>query len=294
MIYTLRNKHLEVHIDHPLINYQSSRFDWTGKISEIKYRGLPMTITEKPDGENENVYGKGLYNEFSMDTALGFNEAQVGEWFHKIGVGLLKKDSPDYEFFRDYEIKPAQFDVLVEVDRIKIECLSHHMNGYEYRLLKEVVLEDEKLIINYSLENTGYKIIEVEEYVHNFMAINAERVDSKYQLRFPFHLHSGNASQLVDPDDILDIGKDEIKFKSRTENQFFASYLNGEKRVESGWELIHLDQKVGIRETTSFPTNKVNIWGWKHVISPELFHEFKLIPGDTEDWSRTYQFFQFN
>lgn len=60
MIYTLRNKHLEVHIDHPLTNYQSSRFDWTGKISELKYRGLPMTITEKPDGENENVYGKGL------------------------------------------------------------------------------------------------------------------------------------------------------------------------------------------------------------------------------------------
>ncbi len=294
MNYTLRNKNLEVKIDHPLHNYQSSRFDWTGKITEVKFLGKPTTITEKPDGENENIYGKGLYNEFSMDTALGFADAEIGDWFHKIGIGLLKKDSPEYEFFREYEIQPAEFTVLIEVDRLIIECTSDDVNGFAYILRKEIVLNEDRLILNYTLENNGLKEIEVEEYVHNFMSINHALVNSDYELKFPFQIVRDASGNTVNPDDILQFDSTNTRFLNSTDNQFFASYLNGNDTVESQWELINQSQNIGVRESTSFQTKKVNLWGWKHVISPELFHHFKIKTGETEKWSRTYSFFEIN
>lgn len=47
---------------------------------------------------------KGLYNEFGIENALGFEETEIGDWFHKIGVGLLKKDSNTYSLNNEYEI----------------------------------------------------------------------------------------------------------------------------------------------------------------------------------------------
>lgn len=291
MNYIIRNKNIEVKIDHPLQNYKASRFDWTGKITDVKYREFPMTITEKPDGENENIYGKGLYNEFGMDTALGFEEAEIGEWFHKIGIGLLKKIGPQYEFFKEHEIKPAEFTVEEETDRVIIECNAEEINGYAYVLRKEFVLGENQLTIKYTLKNSGAHDIATDEYVHNFMAIDCTLVDQQYKLRFPFQIHRDQNGQTVNPDGILDFQEKETRFNGSTSNQFFASYLNGTTEVEAQWQLIHQQHKVGVKESTSFPTTKVNLWGWKHVISPELFHQILIKPGESEKWSRTYHFF---
>ncbi len=35
-------------------------------------------------------------------------------------------------------------------------------------------------------------------------------------------------------------------------------------------------------------TNKVNLWGNKHVISPELFINLNIMPGESFKWNRTY------
>ncbi|NNK29987.1 MAG: hypothetical protein HKP04_03940, partial [Flavobacteriaceae bacterium] len=61
--------------------------------------------------------------------------------------------------------------------------------------------------------------------------------------------------------------------------------------VPANWELIHIKSKTGIRETGSFTTQKVNLWGWQHVVSPELFHAVSVEPGKSESWTRTYDFF---
>ena len=98
----LKNKFIEVTIDLPEDNYQFSRFDWSGKIVDFKYRGIPITTTEKPFQKDNDPFGKGLYNEFGIQDALGFHEAPIGGWFHKIGVGLLKKDSEQY-FDEEYQ-----------------------------------------------------------------------------------------------------------------------------------------------------------------------------------------------
>ncbi|MNC44942.1 hypothetical protein D3C75_938710 [compost metagenome] len=57
------------------------------------------------------------------------------------------------------------------------------------------------------------------------------------------------------------------------------------------WEIIHLPSGVGVRELSSFSVYDVAVWGQGHVISPEMFIEVKLAPGEIKNWSRVYEFF---
>ena len=124
MTHIIKNNTLEVAIDTPLENYKGSRFDWSGKISSIKFENLPLTTIEDTESKNINFLGKGLYNEFGITSPLGFEETPMGGWFHKIGVGLLKKEHKNYLFHRNHLIKPAHFDITYEDQKIIIVCKS--------------------------------------------------------------------------------------------------------------------------------------------------------------------------
>lgn len=291
MAYILRNINLELHIDGPLENYNYSRFDWTGKIVEVKFRGMPVAITERPDGQNEHELGKGFYNEFGMDTALGFEEAEVGGWFHKIGVGLLKKDDDPYLFTKTYEIRPADFELSLESNKVVIRCTSQKVNGYSYVLRKDIELHNSGFSITYHLENTGEKEINTDEYVHNFMALNNQIIGTDYILRLPFKIQPELFGASVNPEEKVCFQHREIKFIGTPEEVFFFSHLNGGEIVDAAWELEQYNSNLGIREFGSFKTDKVNLWGGKHVISPELFFNVSIKPGQSREWSRTYEIF---
>lgn len=292
MTHILKNKNLEIHVDTPFRNYNSSRFDWTGKIVKAKFQHIQLTGLEKPYSQNENFFGKGFYNEFGIDTALGFDETEIGGWFHKIGVGLLKKDDTEYLFSKNYQLDPAEFKIIPEPNRLFISCKSKAVNGYSYLLRKEIELRESGFTINYNLENKGEKDIITSEYVHNFMAINKDLIGSNYILKFPFNLYPELFEEIVNPEHIVNLEGNEIKFNGSPKEQFFFSNLTGGEYVDAKWELINLESKIVVSETGSFHTNKVNLWGWKHVISPELFFEIFIKPGQSAEWSRNYDVYK--
>mgnify|MGYP001068882428 FL=1 len=293
MSHILKNKNLEIQIDLPAENYNFSRFDWTGNIVSVKFKNIQLASTESITYENEMQNGKGFYNEFGIDTALGFNEAVIGDWFHKIGVGLLKKDNEEYIFNRNYEIKPADFEIKYTSNTILIICKSEFNNGYSYVLKKEIKLEKHGFTINYDLENTGEKEIITDEYVHNFLAINKELIGRNYVLKFPFKLMPAFFLETVNPEQKVTIGQTDVTFNDSPKEQFFFSNLTGYKNVKPQWELKNLESKISISETGSFHTNKVNLWGWKHVISPELFIDVSIKPGQNANWTRDYKISNF-
>lgn len=292
MTQILKNENLEIHIDLPNENYNFSRFDWTGKIVEVKFQNIHLTSVERTDCENENSFGKGFYNEFGIDTALGFDDADIGGWFHKIGVGLLKKDDYQYLFSKNYDIKPAEFEIITESNKILIICKSQSVNGYSYVLKKEIELHENNFTIKYYLHNTGEKDIITDEYIHNFTAINKDLTGPDYLLKFPFQLKPELFKETVNPERKVEIGQNEIAFNSSTNEQFFFSNISGNENVNAKWELINLKSKIGISETGSFQTNKVNLWGWKHVISPELFFNVFIKPDQSAEWTRTYHVYK--
>ena len=288
MPHILKNKNLEIHIDLPAENYSSSRFDWTGKIVKLTFQNIQLASIESTTAKNEAQIGKGFYNEFGIDTALGFNEATIGDWFHKIGVGLLKKESEPYVFSENHEIKPAKFQVKHTPSTLLIICTAALHNGYSYQLKKEITLQENGFTINYSLENTGEKEIVTDEYVHNFTAIDKEFINENYLLKFPFQLKPALFIETVNPEQKIEVGPTNLKFKGAPKEQFFFSNLSGNEKVKAQWELSNLKSKISISETGNFKTDKVNVWGWKHVISPELFITISVKPGQSKNWTRTY------
>jgi hypothetical protein len=289
MAHILKNEILELEIELPEEGYSFTRFDWSGKITKVKFKGIDVSTTERTDDINENDFGKGLYNEFGIDSALGYAEATKGEWFHKIGIGLLKKDDDHYVFNKRYEIDPLDFKVSGDSKSITIECESELVNGYSYYLRKEIALIDDSFKVSYELRNTGEKPIVTDEYNHNFVAIKNENIGPDYILKFPFKLQSGSFNEYVNPKDKVEITTSKMSFKGEHDEQFFFSNLSGDKEVEASWELINLKSKIKISEIGNFNTNKINLWGWKHVVSPELFLKMNISPGDSKKWTRTYR-----
>jgi hypothetical protein len=294
MTHVLKNKNLEIRIDMPLAKYNFSRFDWTGKIVSVRYKNMNISSEEKLNSEDDYKYGKGFYNEFGIDEALGYDETKEGDWFHKIGVGLLKKEGPDYSFSRSYEIQPATFKVTEKPDKIIMSCQSRKMNGYSYSLKKEIELVESGFIIKYYLKNTGEKTINTNEYNHNFIAIDSSFIGSDYILTFPFLLKPELFEGNVNPEGKVQIGQKEITFNDTPQEQFFFGNLSGSEIVDATWEIVNTKKKIGIRENGNFKTTKINLWGCQHVISPELFFEILLQPGEKIEWSRTYDVFEIN
>lgn len=288
MTHILRNHHLEIHIDPPLDGYNFSRFDWTGKIVKVLFQNRPVSTHERMDGENAHQLGQGFYNEFGIDLGLGFAEAKIGGWFHKIGVGLLKKEDEHYLFSKPYQIEPAQFEVHSAPEKVSIVCTSTAVLGYAYVLRKEIALLESGFTITYQLENCGDRLIATDEYTHNFVALDEALVGEDYLLKFPFRLRPERETA-VNPEQIVTLDQRTVSFKRTPPEQFFFSNLTGGDTVDGTWELINQKSQIGISETLSGQTSKVNLWGWRHVISPELFVHLSIPVGETAVWSRTYQ-----
>ena len=292
MAYLLKNKNIEIDIDAPLENYQFSRFDWTGKIAEVKFKGVEVSTDERITNQKDASFGKGFYNEFGIDSALGFDEAEIGGWFHKIGVGTLKKEGSKYLFSRNYKIKPAEFKLNNELNRVLIECIGPLVNGYSYQLKKIIEITENGFTINYRLQNTGEKEIITDEYTHNFLGINNALISNDHQLKFPFELQPKLFDETVNPEQKVTIGKTNIQFQGTPKEPFFFSNLTGGESEDAGWTLVNRKSKIGVRETGDFKTSKVNLWGCEHVISPELFYKIKLKAGEATSWSRIFTFFK--
>lgn len=291
MAHILQNDQVQLHVDLPEDNYQSSRFDWTGKIVRVYYKGLPISGFEFSDQNPKG--GLGFYNEFGIDQPIGFDEIQPGQWFHKIGVGLLQKEDDHYDFQKAYAIRPASFEITATESQVNLICRANPYGGYAYLLEKEIVLQEDGFTIQYELSNTGEKAIYTNEYVHNFMAIHDAPIDVSTQLNFPFAIKQNLFGETVNPEGFVEITKHDIRFSGKPSVPFFFSNLSGGKLVKAKWTLKSDSKKIGISEIGDFETAAVNLWGTGHVISPELFVQIDLDPGKTTSWTRTYRIFEF-
>ena len=292
MAHVLKNNHLALHIDLPTEGYNLSRFDWTGKITTVKFKGIEVAGMETMDLPKGQHCGRGLYNEFGIDSPLGFEETAIGGWFHKIGIGLLKKEANQYNFHKSYVIQPAQFEVSMKDKTINLVCRSQNINGYCYLLEKEIKMHPNGFGIHYLLKNNGEKPIVTTEYNHNFLAIHQEKIGKNYSLQFPFQLKPGQFEETVNPENKVSIGAKAITFNGTPQSAFFFSNLSGGKLVPANWQLENHHCKIAISETGDFKTNAINLWGCGHVISPELFYPIQLEPGGSTKWSRKYRVFE--
>ena len=285
----LKNSQIELLVDLPKENYKGPRFDYSGKIVNLKYQEISLSGSETGKVEVNQNTGKGFYNEFGIDLPLNFDKTPVGGWFHKIGVGLLKKQNTPYYFKNTYDVTPLTFKVDYSSNNIVMECTSPMLMGYAYKLKKEIVLIESGFKINYSLKNIGEHEIITNEYVHNFLIFNKQFIGTDYQLNFPFKIKPHLFIETVNPENKVEIGNNTISFNAAPSRDFFFSNLSGNEFVKAQWEVINKKQNIVISETGDFETNSINLWGVPNVICPELFHQIHVLPNETISWSRIYE-----
>lgn len=320
----LHSSRLAVEIAAPGSVYAGTRFDWTGFVTQVTLDGKHTFCMPESLEPGQGTGGIGLCGEFGNEKAVGYADAQPGDLFPKLGIGLLRRpNTAEYNFFRPYEIvqrfpiqvsaaEPVPTEPQAQFVADALDC-----RGYAAQLTKTVRVRENWLEIACQLANVGNRTIDTHEYYHNFMGIDQKPIGPEYRLRFPYPIQLADLSRafrhmappllrkllpapLLDrllkrvvtgSSSILRIAGNDITLNGVPQKAFYCRPLGFFKAEGPQWELVYLPGGVGLREYDDFTPSRVAVWGTTHVISTEVFVDIHLQPGETARWTRRYEFF---
>ncbi len=273
--------------------YRASRFDWSGVVGCVSYKG------HKYFGEwfsrydpllNDSITGP--VEEFrSNDGAIGYNEAKPGDLFVKPGVGVLRRldDSP-YKFGVPYPIvNPGKWTVHAKRRSVSFRQQLNGPKGIAYIYEKTLTLDGAVLTLEHHLKNVGQKTIETEVYDHDFFMFDGHPTGPGMIIRFPFkpepETSLGPAAK-VDGNDIVYVNELQPK-------QTVASYLRGysNKAADYDFTIEDINTKVGVQQTSDTPISRFYLWSIRSTVSPEAYIHLNIPPGKTGRWKIHYRFF---
>lgn len=277
--------------------YRGKRFDWSGVISRLEYAGHNYFGVWFPKYEptlHDAITGP--VNEFrSQDGGLGYAEAQPGDFFVKIGVGVLRKlDNAPYQFVRNYPIvDPGKWIIRPSKDRVEFVQELTGVRGYKYVYSKTVRLASGKpeLILEHSLKNTGKRVIETEVYNHDFYVIDGQPTGPDFVVKFPFQ-----AKATDDLKGLAEVrGNDFVYLRELRDapRESAATYMQGygSKAKDNDIRVENHKVKAGVREIGNHPISKLYLWSIRSTVCPEAYIALRVLPGKKVNWQIRYQFY---
>ena len=274
---------LVAYIAEPGKRYSRARFDWTGFISQVYYKGNTFCTPEGADWHKNDTGGEGLCNEYkASDNDMGFGNNS--KFFLKPGVGLLERpDDKPYHFATDYRIeKPFPCTIQAGDDYADFKLDAIELNGLAYETAKHIGIINDMLIITTTLTNIGEKPLHFREYNHNFLSINGQGANPNVKLSLPKkYKNSIETEGLVQNEGSITF-TDEIKSSFMIYCEDVAPYR------PMRWELC--SENISIQEFGDFDVTAFLAWGGPHVISPEVFGDFSVNQGESRSWTRLWKF----
>ncbi len=273
--------------------YRGTRFDWSGVISQVEYKGhtfFDEWKTTHDPGVHDDIVGP--VEEFRTDgAALGFHEAKPGESFVKIGIGLLEKtDKAEYSFAYPYKIiKPGAWKVSKGKNWIEFQQDFADESGWGYLYIKRISLAKDKprFVIRHSLKNTGSKVIETSQYNHNFFVIDGQPIGKSYMLRFPFKVKAKR-----DLRGIVEVRGNKLVFVKDLKKGSLFTEIEGFRDDAEDHRITVQNTKTGasVRIKGDKPLSEFNFWTMEKTVCPEPYIKFSIAPGETEEWKTSYTF----
>jgi hypothetical protein len=275
--------------------YRSTRFDWSGVMPSLEYKGHSFfgqwfpryapTINDAIMGPVESFW------------PLDFDRASAGGAFTVIGVGVLTRpDSNRYSPFRYYPIRDAG-TWRVSTTKAAIEFQQTlHGQAYNYVYTKNVSLVKDRpeLVITHALRNTGSQPISTEVFDHNFFVTDSTDLAPGIVLKFPFPL---SADGMTGPTDLAAIGGDSISllrpFAPR-ESVYAVLHGYGDSPRDYDIRLENHLTGAGVHITADKPFSKLVYWGSIHTLCPEPYIHVSVAPGETFNWTLRYEFYTLN
>lgn len=276
--------------------YRGTRFDWAGVIYSLRTQGHEFfgQWFPKYDPKLHDAI-MGPVEEFrTNESGLGYDEAQPGGGFIRIGVGVVRRpDASPYQLFKTYGIiDPGGRNMRKGQDWIEFTHILAGPNGYAYRYTKTIRLTKNKaeMTIEHSLRNTGKKAIQTSVYDHNFFVMDNQPTGPEASVKFPFQLKV--VRQFQTP--LAEIRGNEIVYlKELQTGQSVAGELGGFGPAASDYDIRmeHRGAGAAVRITGDQPLAKVYYWSIRTTFCPEPYIDLRVDPGRETHWKYTYQFF---
>jgi hypothetical protein len=277
--------------------YQATRFDWSGQMPSLEYKGHSYFGNWNPAPYSPKLHDAimGPVEEFLTNGAgLGYADAKAGGTFLKIGVGVIKKpEERGFQQFKTYEIAdPGKWSVKKKADSVEFtQIVSDPSSGYAYRYTKMVQLVKGRpmMILAHSLKNTGKKTIESDVYEHNFYMLDAQPTGPDVVIKFPFEVHA--TQELHGFAETK--GKEFVYLKELTGRESAQSNLTGFGADPKDYDISEENTKTGagVRQTCDRPLVRINYWSIRSTACPEAYIHMKIAPGETFTWKISYEFY---
>jgi hypothetical protein len=284
------------------------RFSPVANVLRAQLRGQEFLYS--PVGGGALSYLGGLPMEFDIGQEAfqpdppGYNEGKSGDPFLKVGVGILRRDGGAYNFSANYPvIELARTTATWQPDRVHfVQTLTGNANGYCCHLEEDVIVKNDRLIMNYLLRNSGSKPFTTEQYLHDFVCFSGRSVGPNVRLTFPYDFTTNPDVTPWQPSGrIRDIRAAAATVYVRIANSIeFMDKAPGVPKIwiykpadYAGPELCaveHTETQQRLVIETSFPTAYVGIWTTDYQVSPEQFLQITLAPREETRFSRTYMF----
>lgn len=290
----LKSDRLVVEIAKPGTVYAGSRFDWTGFVTQVYLDGKHTFCAYEDVVPGVGSGGIGFCNDFGLNTPVGYDEAEVGEGYIKIGIGTVIKQGGHkggLHMVSHVISDPAEITYEAGVDYASFKAVNPEVNGYATVLYKKVSVEGNTMTFDYRLVNTGSKTIVTEEYIHNFCCIDGKYIGPSYKAEVAFSPDKEMFESAKPRQSEMEFENNVITFNKVFEGRAFYTKGYDMKPVNGAhWKLTEETTGVSVSETDSFDAPYMACWGTKYVISPEAFIDINLAPGEEMTWSRTYTF----
>jgi len=287
--------------------YRSTRFDWSGAVYSLQYKGHdyygkwfdriePEVINwvhkgpEIVSGPCSALYGP--VDEFA--TPLGWNEAKPGETFIKIGVGVLRRGEGNYNRYLPYEVLDyGKWSVKKEKDAIEfVQELADPKTGfaYEYHKIIRLVRDKPEMIIEHRLKNTGQKEIRSSVYNHNFITIDKQGPGPDYTFRVPFQMQ---VSQPPKKEMAEVRGNQVVYMRPLAGEDEVVVDMKGFSNNISDTEVIIENRKAGagLRITGDRPLIRNILWSVRTVLAIEPYISIEINPGDEFTWKNSFEYY---
>ena len=276
--------------------YQGTRFDWSGVMPELEYKGHSY-FAQWFDNYDPKTHDAilGPVEEF---VELGYDKAKTGEEFVRIGIGGLKKpEEKNFNRFGIYEISsPGKWDIEVASNRVTFTHILNDVAGYSYVYTKTVLLKEgePKLVLQHSLKNTGKQAIETSTYNHNFFVIDNQPIGPEIVIKFPFDI----VGKWSNPDGPSIIDGKNIKYtrKLKARESVMIEDVRGHSNSISDYDFRIENHKTGagVRITGNRPISKIVFWSNPMTSCPEPYIDISVKPGEEFTWDTTYEFYTFS
>ncbi len=273
--------------------YRGSRFDWSGVIPELTFKGHSYF------GQWFEKYSPTLHDAImgpvEAFAPLDYEFTKPGDSFVKIGVGILKKpNDSSYSFSTEYQIlNYGEWKVQEQADQVEFtHKLDDGEYAYEYKKTIHLSKGEPKMVIKHTLKNLGKKTIETDVYNHNFFVIDNQPIGPDFEVKFPF------AIATVEPinAELSIISGNKMHFvKEFKERQYVFYHLEGYNKTSEDYDIRIENHKTGagVRITSNRPLSKLAFWSSNKTLSPEPYIDIKIEPGNTFNWDINYEFYLF-